>query len=870
MSGVRIGRVVLAACLLLTVSSYEGYADPADANSAGEHATAGSTTIDFERDIQPILKSSCYECHGPGKQKSKLRLDSRPLAMRGGRHGKVIMPGDAEQSVLLARVTSSSDNERMPQDRDPLPAGQVELLRHWIEQGAKWPDRDANLGATLRRYWAFVNPVRPELPPVKDAAWARNPIDRFVLSRLESQGLSPAPRASREALIRRASLDLIGLPPSPTEIDAFVNDPSTNAWEKVVDRLLASPRYGERWARHWLDLARYAESEGFKSDETRPYAWRYRDYVIKSFNADKPYDRFVREQIAGDELWPSDPDALVATGFIRHYPDESNARNLMQRRQEILNDITDTVSAVFTGLTVACARCHNHKYDDIPQADYYRLQAFFANIKAVDARVLASPEQVAEYDRKRVAWEETTKSIRDEMARLEAAPRKAIIKEYVDKYPPEIQAILARPASQRSAMDWQMYCKAMLYLSPDSPQYLAPASACAARLKGDAKRRWDDLDKQLRAFDSSKPADLPRGTGIADVGREAPQSFLLKRGAYEAYGLEVEPGFLSAITTDEPTITPPANVQSTGRRTALANWLASPGNPLTARVMVNRIWQHHFGEGIVRTPSDFGSQGDPPTHPELLDWLATEFVRGGWSMKHIHRLIMTSATYQQSCVASADAIRRDSDDRLLSRFPRQRLEGEVIRDQSLAAAGLLNLKMGGPSVFPDIPAGIDGHGWHASSDPAERDRRSIYIFVKRNLRYPMFETFDMPDTVETCARRYNTTTPAQALTLLNDPLTLSWARAFAGRVLNAEPEDQEAQVDLAYRLAYGRHPSSSERQMVQTFLDHEQQLLAARAARREPVVKPDKLPADVAPAQAAAMVDFCHVLMNSNEFLYGS
>jgi len=870
MSRSRSGLVISAGLLAIACCIMWGqlaFGAPATEAQAGPSATA---RVDFERDIQPIFKSFCYQCHGPDRQKAKLRLDSRPLAMQGGKDGKIILPGDADQSELIRRLTETDENMRMPQDREALPAEQIALIRTWIEQGATWPDRVANVNAKLSKHWSFMPVSDPTPPTVADKSWVRNPIDQFVLAKLESSGLKPAPQASREALIRRVYLDVIGIQPTPAQIDAFLNDSSPNAYEKVVDELLASPHYGERWARHWLDLARYAESEGFKSDETRPYAWRYRDYVIKSLNNDKPYDRFIKEQIAGDELWPTDQDARIATGFIRHYPDESNARNLLQRRQEILNDITDTVGAVFTGLTIECARCHNHKYDDISQADYYKLQAFFANIRAEDAMPLVSKQQLAEYDAKLAIWKEKTKDIREAMAKLEDPPRKAIIKEYVDKYPPEIRAVLASAPERRSPMDWQMYWKASLYLSPDSPQYLAPSSTCFSRLKGEAKAKWEELNKQLKQYADLKPADLPRGMGIIDGSATAPPTFLLRRGVYDSFGPEVQPGFLSAIDDRPPKIEPPADLNSTGRRTALANWLASSDNPLTARVMVNRIWQHHFGEGIVRTPSDFGVQGDPPTHPKLLDWLASEFVRGGWSMKHIHRLILTSATYQQACVATPSDLRLDPEDRMLARYPRSRLEGEIIRDESLESAGLLNLKMGGPSVFPEIPAGVEGHGWKPSSDEAQRDRRSIYVFVRRNVRYPMFETFDMPDTVQTCARRYNTTTPAQALTLMNDRLTLQWAQSLAGRAIETNPANVESQIDAAYRLALCRHPSQSETKTIEQFLNHEQELIDQREKSGDPISLPPNLPAGFEPARAAAMVDFCHVLLNSNEFVYGS
>jgi hypothetical protein len=736
-----------------------------------------------------------------------------------------------------------------------------------VASGGEQPISDRKPVAT---HWAFVKMGHPEPPPAHDSGWVRNPIDQFILARLEKEGLHPAGEAPREVLIRRAYLDVTGLPPTPAEVDAFVGDASSDAFEKVVDRLLASPHYGERWARHWLDLARYAESEGFKSDETRPNAWRYRDYVIKSLNDDKPYNRFVKEQIAGDEMWPGDVDALVATGFNRHYPDESNARELFQRRQQILDDITDTVGAVFTGLTVACARCHDHKYDPIPQADYYRLQAFFANTRAADDLVLLPPDSAAEYREKLAAWEEKTRTIRDEMAAIEEPHRKAIIKEYVDKYPDEIRAILVKPVGERSPLDWQVCWKAGMYLEPSSPQYLAPTSAIVGRLKGDSKKRWEELKAELEKFAALRPADPPRGSGVVETRREAPKTFLLKHGIYDAFGQEVEPAFLSAVMPAAAVVVPPSDVTTSGRRTALANWLVSPDNPLAARVMVNRVWQYHFGQGIVRTSSDFGVQGDRPSHPELLDWLADEFVREGWSMKKLHRMILTSSTYRQSSIGDDAARRADPDGRLLSHFPRHRLEGEVIRDSALAVAGLLNLKAGGPSVFPELPPGTPTHGgWNVTRDASERSRRSIYIFVRRNLRYPMFEAFDMPDTHESCPRRYNTTTASQALTLLNDKLSLQWAQALAGRVLAAAGNGREAQIDAAYRLAFGRHVSGDESRLIGRFLDSQIAAENETSSAGGPLALPAPALEGMKAAEGAAFVDLCHVLMNSDEFVYG-
>ena len=708
-----------------------------------------------------------------------------------------------------------------------------------------------------REFWSFQK-VKPQTPPeVKNAGWAKTAIDQYVLAKLEAKEIAPGPAADKVTLLRRATFDLIGLPPTPEEIQAFVADNSPKAFEKVVDRLLASPQYGERWGRHWLDLARFAESEGFKADEARPNAWRYRDYVIDSLNRDKPYDRFVQEQIAGDELWPESPEARVATGFGRHYPDESNARNLQQRRQEILDDITDATGSVFLGLTYGCARCHNHKFDPILQADYYRLQAFFANTAADDHIPMLRAAELAQYRERKAAWEAATANVRAKIAALVAPVKERDAKDYFDKYPPEIQAMIAKPAAQRSPYENLMWAKAHPYLNMSDED-------AAKQLKGAAKQQYEELKAELGKFAALDPGELPEGIGLHDLGRTAPATHVLGVGVYDAPREEVQPGFLTLLDPGAAKIVPPANVESTGRRTALAKWLTDPENPLPARVMVNRIWHYHFGRGIAGTPSDFGLMGERPSHPELLDWLAAEFVKSGWSMKHMHRLIMTSAVYQQASEFRKDAAEIDSSNRLLWAFPRHRLESEVIRDSSLAVAGILNPKQGGPSVFPELPEGMPAPrgGWKVSS-AEERNRRSVYIFVKRNARYPMMEAFDMPDTHESCSRRDVTVTAPQALTMMNDRVALEWAQSFAGRALAAKDP-----VEAAYLLAYSRKPDSWEKDTVATFFHKQKSVLQARSARGEKLALPPSVPDGIDPTYAAAFVDFCQMLLNANEFVY--
>jgi len=713
-----------------------------------------------------------------------------------------------------------------------------------------------------KNHWSLQKVRRAAVPEVQRRQWVRNPIDAFVLAKLEAKGIAPSADADRVTLLRRVSFDLTGLPPTPDEVSAFVADKSPDAYEKVVDRLLASPHYGERWARHWLDLARYAESEGFKADETRPNAWRYRDYVIESFNANKPFDRFVQEQIAGDEMWPEDPKARVATAFNRHWPDETNARNLMQRRQEILDDITDVTGSTYLGLTVGCARCHNHKYDPILQADYFRLQSFYANTSADDQIPMLTGADLAKHRAALAVWEEKTRTIREEMKALIAPRKAALVKDTVDKFPPEILAILAKPEKERNPYEVQMALKARPYQDLDDENV-------ARSLKGDQKLRYSVLAGELKKFASLYPGELPVGVGMRDAGASAPPTHVLKGGVYDNPADLVEPGFITLLAPGAAKIEKPAGVDSTGRRMALAKWMTQADNPLTPRVAVNRLWHWHFGTGIVGSPSDFGIMGQRPTHPELLDWLASEFVQTGWDVKRMHRLMVTSSTYRQASDHNDVSAKADARNRLLWKFPRQRLEGEVIRDAMLAVAGVLNTKVGGPSVMPELPEGMPAPrgGWKLS-DEEDRNRRSVYIFVRRNSRYPMLEAFDMPDTHESCGRRNVTITAPQALTLLNDKTVLDQARAFAGRVIREGGPDLRGQIDRAYELAYARRPDGSERDTVQTFFERQAGIVAKRAAAGQKIALPVGEIRGLDAAHAAALVDFCHMLLNSNEFVY--
>ena len=824
-----------------------------------------------------VLATHCFKCHGGTAPLSKLDLTTSAAARRGGTHGPAVAPGRPQDSRLLRMVEGTLKPQMPP--TGALSDADVAALREWIAAGAQWPaaapqangaaDGRPGAGApgsarpgSALTHWAFRPVARPTPPAVRDP-WVRGPVDAFVLTRLRAAGLRPAPEADRSTLIRRVTFDLHGVPPTPEEVEQFVQDRSPHAYEKVVDRLLASPRYGERQARHWLDLARFAESEGFKADETRPNAWRYRDYVIESFNSDKPYNRFMMEQVAGDELYPDQPAALVATGFNRHWADESNARNIRLRRQEILNDITDTVGSVYLGLTVGCARCHDHKYDPIPQKDYYRLQAFFAASQPREDIPLVSRAELVRHRGAVAQWEARTRDTRVALEALEQPVREKLVRGKRMPFTPEVQDAIDTPPAKRTALQWQLFLKV-------SPQLEVKDEDIGKAMKGEEKARWERLRAEMAREAPKKPSDLPLALGITDVGRTAPPVHTLAVGVYDAPLEEVQPGFLSAATTEAPQIVPPREVESTGRRSALARWLGDARNPLTTRVIVNRIWQQHFGRGLVASASDFGRTGDPPTHPELLDWLAGTFTGRetlNWSVKGLHRLLVTTSAYRQSSRFEATAAAKDPQNLLLWRYRRWRLEGEAIRDAALLVSGRLSGKMGGPSIFPDLPRGVVTRGgWPVTADPQERDRRSVYIFVRRNMRYPLFEAFDFPDTHEPCARRNVTNTAPQALMLFNSELALGMAESMAGRIVQ-DAESPAGRVERAYRLAFGRAPESEEREQALQFLSRQSSLLRDRLGRGEKLAAP-RGASGGDPAEGAALVDLCHALMNANEFLY--
>ena len=832
--------------------------------------------VSFGNDVAPILSGNCIQCHGGANHMANLDLRTREGVLKGGQHGAAIVPGNAAASNLYRHV-AGQEQPRMPLG-GKLSDEQIAILKAWVDGGAEWDPGvalDARSTSSItgekkftdaqRKFWAFQKVVKPPVPSVKDTAWVRTPVDAFILAKLEEKNLKPNPPADKVTLIRRAYFDMIGLPPTPEQVQAFVADNSPQAFEKVVEELLSSPHYGERWGRHWLDLARYADTQGFKADETRPNMWRYRDYVIDAFNQDKSYDRFVKEQIAGDEFYPTDPAAKVATGFNRLWPDESNLANPILMRQEILDDITDTTASVFMGMTYGCAKCHDHKFDPILQKDYYKLQAFFSGTTNNDRASMLSGEESARYQLQYAEWDAKTHDLRAQMKSLLEEVRVNRTKDAIGMFPKEaLDAVFTAP-EQRTPMQWQWYYRSASRLPTDA--------ALEKLLKGDVKDRYEGLKKELAQFDSIKPADPPVAQVMMDQGHDAPPTHILAKGVWDAPLDEVQPGFLTILDPNPAKVVAPQGVDSTGRRSALANWLVDPNNPLTSRVMVNRIWNNHFGQGIVGSPSDFGVMGERPSHPQLLDYLAATFVENGWSIKKLHRMILLSSTFQQSSANQPQAAEVDPSDKLLWRFERRRLEGEVIRDSMLFVGGELNLKASGPGVFPPLPAGVSMPrstylNWKPEKDPAEANRRSVYVFVKRNLRYPMFEAFDFPDTHEPCPRRNATVTPTQPLALMNDELVMEWSRDLATKVLNDSGLTDQQRIERLYRIALSRPPKADETQSIREFLDRQASLIGERLARKDAVPLPDSVPQGMAPAMAGAFVDLCHALLNSNEFIY--
>jgi hypothetical protein len=937
----------------------------------------------FESKVRPVLAENCFKCHGPQKRKGGLRLDSRASILKGGDAGPAIVPGKPDESLLIAAIKQQDDTLKMPPTKK-LAASQLADLSRWVSLGAPWPADKGDAPSAVRRgefqitekdraHWAFQQLGRPRVPMVSQTDWVRNPIDAFVLAGLEANGLRPNPPAARHELIRRATYDLTGLPPSPKEVDAFVADRSPEAFEKLIDRLLASAQYGEKWGRHWLDLVRFAETNSYERDNPKPSTWRYRDYVIRSLNDDKPYDRFVREQLAGDELADGDLDALIATGFYRLgiWDDEPIDRE--QARYDGLDDIVATAGQVFLGLTVDCARCHDHKIDPIPQKDYYSLLAFFQNINhfrnggptdempifASERGKEAYERQVQELDRKQNEIQKSIAAIEhDFRARYDGAQSAEIQQADLDElhyrfyrdtwdHLPDFSALKPEASGELPGSRFELSPRTRddafgfvfegslivpqdgmytFFLDSDDGarlivdrklaveydgihtlgeerhgtvsleagrqpirlEYFQRSSAFGLRvawsgpgverrlLSASGKDKAVDLAKligtegprilgaeraaeyrklrrELHELKRQKPP-LETALCVTEPGSASPETFVLLRGNPHVRGEKVEPAFLQVLGTARTSLpTPRPDARSSGRRLVLADWVASAENPLTARVIANRLWQHHFGRGIVRSPNNFGLQGDKPTHRALLDWLATELIGQGYRLKPLHRLIMNSNTYRMSSRARPGAIKQDPANDLFWRFDMRRLSAEELRDSILASSGSLNFKMAGPGIYPEIPPEVQagqsmpGKGW-GRSPPAEQARRSVYVHVKRSLLLPILEGFDLAETDRSSPVRFSTTQPTQALAMLNSDFLNHQAAVFADRLKREAGDNVSEQVQLALRLMSGRVPSEIE--------------ISRGAGLIERLSGHDPANAD------AARKTFCLMVLSLNEFLY--
>jgi hypothetical protein len=943
------------------------------------------TPVDFQRDIRPILSNHCFKCHGPALQESGARLDTREGALKR----KIVVPGQADKSLMLKRILADEDERMPPADAgERLKPAQIELLKRWIAQGAEYSP-----------HWAFIKPKQAAAPKVKDGKWVRNPIDAFVLARLEKEGIAPSPEADRATLIRRVSLDLLGLLPTPKEVDGFVNDPAPDAYEKLIDRLLASPHYGERQARHWLDLARYADSNGYTIDGKRSI-WPWRDWVINAFNKDMPFDQFTLEQIAGDMLPNATHEQVVATGFHRNTSfNEEGGTNPEQFRVERTVDRTNTTGSVWLGLTVGCAQCHTHKYDPITHKEYYQLYAFLnsmdepkvsmptpeqaAKLKDLNAQLAKvkkqpipkkkSPEELAKllddlemetnggwrviypktvvadqgakldvledrsvlasgkigtaetYTIHGVAPETgTITAVRLEALTHESLPKKGpglssggnfVLNQFVfetDGVPHKFKSALAdysqkdytveTVASGNLAKGWGISGgvgrdhQALFYLDKPHPvregqafvftmrhnpkhagyavgrfriavtfasdRFLAlPLEAQNVVLIDKSKRTPKEMELAVQSLLKAPPLsaravmlqkEIKSLEGQIEstlVLREAKTPRVTKiqlRGDFLTLGDEVQPGVFAALN--------PLNVKGTANRLDFAKWLVSPDNPLTARVYINRMWQQYFGKGIVETENDFGIQGALPTHPELLDWLAVEFMgeaatRSGahdgdpraplrvaaspWSIKRMHKLIVTSATYRQSSKARPDLREKDPQNKLLARQHRLRLDAEIIRDAALSASGLLTPKIGGPGVYPPQAPEIfaftqNNHPWPESKGP-DRYRRGMYTFIWRQSQHPLLTTFDAPDAQTACTKRNRSNTPLQALHLANDPVFVEIAKGLAGRVVKEGPVDDAGKITYAFKLSYARVPTKLEQDRLLSYLQQQREANADRA-----------------------------------------
>ena len=847
-------------------------------------ATEPAETL-FRDTVQPTLRQHCLGCHGDGEIFGQLDLRNREGLLRGGSRGPAIVPGDASASPLYRALLHSGELRMPPTGR--LPDEAVTAIGDWIDGGAPFAARSESADLDWGKFreedlWAFR--------PVQKIE-AHGGIDAFLQRQLAEAELTPAPRADRQTLIRRATIDLTGLPPTPEQVAEFVTNPAGDraAFETVVERLLASPRYGERWGRHWLDVTRYADTAGFSNDYERPNAWRYRDYVIRSFNNDKPYDRFVLEQLAGDELFPGDPEAILATGFLRMGPWEHTGMAVTAiTRQQWLDDVTHSTATAFLGLTLGCAKCHDHKFDPIPTRDYYRVQAAFATTAFAKRPLPFLPEEDSSgFDRGKNRIEGLIAQLEKKRDQYAAISRRHLMEKF------RVSRFADVPAASRKQdaglTDEQMWARRIVnkHLSHHA-ESIKRYEPLAFSVTSGLVEEWNDVG--------------PGGAGsyMKKADYENIEMHVLVGGSLESPGERVAPGVLSAIERYSGLQAPRLPETTSGRRAALAKWIADPRNPLTARVMANRVWQYHFGRGLARNANNFGKMGARPTHAGLLDWLASRFVEEGWSVKALHRIIMASDAYQRASNVPDGADERDPENSLLSYFTPRRVEAEVLRDSMLAVAGELSLSTGGPGTNPQIsrdaaeqPRFTQGGlrpPYYEEGRREERNRRSVYSFQQRSLIDPMIEVLNGASVDFSCERRDSTTVPTQAFTLFNGELSYDLGLAFAIRLQN----ETNRVVDRAFELAYGRSPSREERALAE---QHVEEMTAyhrahAPAPRRERTALVRALPSqlsgetvhfteDLPPweheenlhasqvgPETRALADLALVLFNSNEFAY--
>ena len=877
MPGQMHSSLVGLACVALVT----GATGPVRSESQPTIAFEGPVT--FTTHIRPIMERSCWNCHGEAAQLSELDLSTRDGALVGGTRGPAILPGRAEDSRLF-KMVAGLGQPAMPMTGVALSDAEIAAVRTWINDGAHWDTggatdetvalsaiENSELPPEARDYWAFKIPRRGSVPTSETY---EHPIDRFLDSARREAGVTAGSKADPLTRLRRAYLDLTGLPPTPEQTDEFLVDTERGAWERLIDRLLASPHYGERWGRHWMDVARYADSTGFEQDYVRPNAWRYRDYVINAFNQDKPYNQFLKEQIAGDELDHVTDETRIATGFLRAGPRvQFREKDNPERRHDYLDDVLATIGRGVLGMTIHCARCHDHKFDPILQKDYYSLQASIFGYVEIDYPLLNRADATA-YRVANTKIDEQVEPLRRQIAAIEDPHRQRLkFKLIQERFPENVQRAALKSEVDRTPGE-QLLAAQVLSITPPRPQVIAAMTAAEAARHATLLEQVEELERQRPPeppmaeivtdgdyrFAPDGPGDqivgcpecriLPDepGTFLHEEGQgnyTPPPNHFLIRGDPFSPGSEMSPGFLTVATYgNPPTEIPRPDGRTSGRRLALAEWITSRDNPLTARVAVNRIWHHHFGRGIVKTLDNLGRMGDPPTHSELLDWLAVEFMDRGWSVKEMHRLLMTSEAYQMvSSYANPTNADADPNNRLRWRYEARRLEAEALRDSIMTVSGGIDLAIGGKPIFPFIPQEIlessqkKGH-WDNQPDGPLVWRRSVYVFRRRSLGFPFFDTFDLPDQNQTAAARNVSTVPTQALTLMNNEFVLKQAALFAERLEQEAPGNSDRQIELAYQIALTRSPTKDEAAVAKALVIEQ------------------------------SLGDLTHVMLNLNEFLY--